>query len=97
MNAPSQPGDRGWSFEGNPSNGPSRDDDFGVDIPSENDIAIRHIQPYQALKSYRCPGCNGEIPPGRGHKVVVPVLEPELRRHWHTGCWHSESRRRGAK
>ncbi|MDQ1503346.1 MAG: hypothetical protein QOD57_1073, partial [Actinomycetota bacterium] len=28
-----------------------------------------------------------EIPPGQGHKVVVPLAAPELRRHWHSGCW----------
>lgn len=56
---------------------------------------VRHIQPYQAIKTYRCPGCDHEIPPGSGHKVVVPVHDPALRRHWHTGCWRTEQRRRG--
>ena len=46
------------------------------------------MQPYQAVKAYRCPGCDHEIPPGLGHEVVVPRDAPEDRRHWHTSCWH---------
>ena len=53
------------------------------------------IQPYQAAKEYLCPGCNGTIPPGTFHLVVVPEFEPDLRRHWHHGCWHKEQRVRG--
>ncbi|MDQ1569295.1 MAG: hypothetical protein QOF96_4175 [Actinomycetota bacterium] len=53
----------------------------------EGDVEVRHVQPYEARKAYRCPGCDHEIPPGTGHKVVVPLAAPELRRHWHTGCW----------
>jgi hypothetical protein len=57
-------------------------------------LEVRHVQPYQAVKRYRCPGCDHEIAVGLGHEVVVPSLAPELRRHWHTGCWFKESRRR---
>jgi len=57
-----------------------------------DEIEVRHIQPYQAVKVYRCPGCDHEIPPGEGHEVVVPRRAPEERRHWHTGCWHRASR-----
>jgi hypothetical protein len=56
-------------------------------------VEVRHVQPYQAVKAYRCPGCDHEIAPGLGHEVVVPVDAPDLRRHWHTSCWHRESRR----
>jgi hypothetical protein len=66
------------------------DDDDGPD-----DVTVRHIQPYQAVKAYRCPGCDHEIAPGVGHKVVVPLHSPDLRRHWHTPCWESELRRHG--
>lgn len=59
-----------------------------------DDIEVRHIQPYQAVKTYRCPGCDHPIEPGLGHKVVVPRQAPEERRHWHTGCWEQEQRRR---
>ena len=53
------------------------------------------VQPYQARKVYTCPGCEQSIPVGVGHLVVVPELEPDLRRHWHRGCWFKEERRRG--
>jgi hypothetical protein len=29
------------------------------------------------------------------HLVVVPDDAPDLRRHWHRGCWDKELRRRG--
>jgi hypothetical protein len=51
-------------------------------------VTVRHVQPYEAVKAYRCPGCDHDIRPGEGHEVVVPVSAPDDRRHWHTGCWH---------
>lgn len=57
------------------------------------DVTVNPIQPYQALKEYLCPGCEGVIPAGTYHLVVVPDEEPDLRRHWHHGCWHKELRR----
>ncbi len=51
------------------------------------------MQPYQATKSYLCPGCNRDIPPGQGHMVAVPVDAPDLRRHWHRGCWNNRRNR----
>jgi hypothetical protein len=54
----------------------------------------RFIQPYEATKTYLCPGCNQDIPPGTGHLVAVPVDEPDLRRHWHRGCWRHRHQRR---
>ena len=65
-----------------------------LDAVPPGDLDVRHVQPYQAIKTYRCPGCDLEIMPGRGHKVVVPVDAPDLRRHWHTGCWQQVERRR---
>ena len=62
--------------------------------PPDDGIEVRHIQPYEAVKAYRCPGCDHEIPQGLGHEVVVPRNEPDLRRHWHTGCWFKEQRLR---
>ena len=56
---------------------------------------VSQVQPYQARKEYQCPGCELPIPPGVGHLVVVPEFEPDLRRHWHRGCWFKEGRRRG--
>jgi len=52
------------------------------------------VQPYQARKRYLCPGCEGVIEMGEGHFVVVPEHSPDLRRHWHRGCWFRERRRR---
>ncbi len=56
-------------------------------------VEVRHIQPYEAVKEYRCPGCDHEIRAGEGHEVVVPLDATDLRRHWHTPCWRSELRR----
>ncbi|MCU0274940.1 MAG: hypothetical protein MUE34_17080 [Acidimicrobiales bacterium] len=51
------------------------------------EFEVRFLQPYQAVKRYLCPGCHRDIPPGLGHVVVVPLEAPDLRRHWHRGCW----------
>jgi hypothetical protein len=62
--------------------------------PSADDEAeTRYIQPYQATKTYLCPGCNRDIPPGTGHLVAVPPSDPDLRRHWHRGCWMNRHQR----
>lgn len=52
------------------------------------------MHPYQATKTYRCPGCQGTIEPGLGHYVVVPVHAPDERRHWHYACWERRRTRR---
>jgi hypothetical protein len=62
-----------------------------------SDVDVRHVQPYQADKTYRCPGCDHEIRPGEGHEVVVPRADPDLRRHWHSGCWFRATRAGGAR
>jgi hypothetical protein len=59
-----------------------------------DEIEVRRVQPYQAEKVYLCPGCNRDIPPGLGHLVVIPSTAPDLRRHWHKGCWEHRHRRR---
>ncbi len=52
-------------------------------------------------KSYTCPGCRQEIPPGTAH--VVAISQDHLfgadaaladRRHWHSGCWRARGNRR---
>ena len=57
-------------------------------------VEVRRIHPFEARKTYVCPGCNQEIPEGTGHLVVVPLADPELRRHWHHPCWAHRHRRR---
>ena len=57
-------------------------------------VTVTPIQPYSAVKEYLCPGCELTIPQGIYHVVVVPDETPDLRRHWHHGCWHKEMRRR---
>jgi len=55
---------------------------------------VRPLSGAAASKTYRCPGCHQEIPPGTPHLVAWPAEEPigafggiHDRRHWHTGCW----------
>ncbi|MCQ4045344.1 ATP/GTP-binding protein [Streptantibioticus rubrisoli] len=45
-------------------------------------------------KTYRCPGCDQEIPPGVGHVVAWPEYGGvDDRRHWHRSCWEARDRR----
>ena len=65
-----------------------------VDDPERlGEVEVRFIQSYLARKDYICPNCNRTIPTGTGHYVVVPVEAPDLRRHWHRGCWDRRTRR----
>ena len=59
------------------------------------DYAVRTVPGAAATKSYRCPGCDQEIPPGRPHLVTWPAVDATAddRRHWHTACWHARERR----
>lgn len=57
-------------------------------------VTLRRVQPYEARKTYVCPGCLGDIAPGVGHLVVVPDDDPDGRRHWHHACWEHRHRRR---
>ncbi|MDQ4132192.1 MAG: hypothetical protein M3179_03070 [Actinomycetota bacterium] len=64
-------------------------------MPEEREAyEVRRVQPYEARKPYRCPGCNQEIAVGAGHLVVLPRDGPDLRRHWHHACWGYRHRRR---
>lgn len=71
-----------------------RGDTGGMTTFEGYEVEVRMIQPYQAHKNYICPGCNRDIPKGTGHVVVVPIEAPDLRRHWHKGCWEARERRR---
>jgi len=43
-----------------------------MDGESDGRVTVQRMQPYQARKTYVCPGCNQDIPPGLGHLVIVP-------------------------
>jgi hypothetical protein len=57
------------------------------------DYVVRRVQPYQATKPYRCPGCDHEIATGVGHVVAWREDALEDRRHWHLACWQARGRR----
>jgi hypothetical protein len=65
-----------------------------MEFDADVEVQVRHVQPYEAVKAYRCPGCDHTIEPGLGHEVVVPVDAPDLRRHFHSGCWRRIERER---
>jgi hypothetical protein len=69
------------------------DDDLTTDVDGTV-VQVRYVPSYQATKTYWCPGCNQDIVPGTFHVVAVPVDAPDLRRHWHRGCWDARHRRR---
>ena len=67
----------------------------------DGDWTVRMLSGSAAVKSYLCPGCRQEIPPGTAHVVAwradhVLGADAALdeRRHWHTGCWRARARRR---
>ncbi|MBB1252999.1 ATP/GTP-binding protein [Streptomyces alkaliterrae] len=56
--------------------------------------SVRHISGAAAVKHYRCPGCDQEIPPGVPHVVAWPEHgDGDDRRHWHKACWKARDRR----
>lgn len=60
-----------------------------------------NVQPLgaaSAAKTYTCPGCGLEIPPGVPHTVawradglMGEADDVAARRHWHTHCWKIKS------
>jgi hypothetical protein len=63
---------------------------------SDPEWMVHHIPGEQAVKSYRCPGCDHKINPGTAHTVVLPAGQKGVsadRRHWHSGCWTARWRR----
>lgn len=62
---------------------------------SDGDWVVRSVPGAASAKTYRCPGCDQEIPPGTAHVVVWPAYTPGLaeRRHWHAPCWNGRLRR----
>ncbi len=64
----------------------------GLPDPSNTpDAEVRFITGADATKRYLCPGCNRDILAGTAHLVAVPPGAPDLRRHWHRGCWDRRS------
>ena len=65
-----------------------------VQAHSDGDWLVRALPGND--KTYRCPGCDQEIPAGVAHVVAWPADERgdlSDRRHWHTGCWRARGRR----
>lgn len=55
---------------------------------------VRQIPAGRSVKTYLCPGCQRDIPPGMAHLVVWPKVASlgsssaiDERRHWHRYCW----------
>lgn len=76
---------------------PARDDDRHGLERTENwggdDWVMRPVTGSTG-KTYRCPGCDQEIPPGVGHVVAWPEHHGvDDRRHWHRACWNARDRR----
>ncbi|MGC0422959.1 hypothetical protein ABIA38_008504 [Embleya sp. AB8] len=62
---------------------------------ADGDWLVRPISGQAATKTYRCPGCDHEIPPGVPHLVAWSADgRVEERRHWHRPCWNSRGHRR---
>jgi hypothetical protein len=78
-----------------------------VEEAADGDWVVRPLTGAGSDKTYRCPGCDQEIPPRTPHVVTWPAyardsdLDPwdtdsaaDRRRHWHTPCWRARDRRR---
>ena len=71
----------------------------------DGDWVVRPVPGAAATKTYRCPGCDQEIPPGTPHVVAWPADgQPfginhavSARRHWHRPCWERRMHRRPAQ
>ncbi len=61
------------------------------DPSDQADTSVRFVTESEAKKEYTCPGCMRQIFKGQGHVVAVPDSAPDLRRHWHKGCWDTRS------
>ncbi len=55
---------------------------------------VQPVSATSAVKSYVCPGCGLEVPPGRPHTVawradgiMGEAADVSDRRHWHSHCW----------
>ncbi|MGE5288516.1 MAG: hypothetical protein ACM3ML_15220 [Micromonosporaceae bacterium] len=53
--------------------GPQPDPGFMVESWPDGDWVVRPVSGAAAAKTYRCPGCDQEIPPGTPHVVAWPA------------------------
>jgi hypothetical protein len=72
-----------------------------LETHADGDWYVRVVAGPAASKTYRCPGCDHEIPPGVAHTVVWSADDVRGdssalvdRRHWHRPCWTARARRR---
>ncbi|TDE15171.1 ATP/GTP-binding protein [Actinomadura sp. 6K520] len=61
----------------------------------DGEWVVRAVSGAGAVKPYRCPGCDQEIPPGVAHVVAwrADDRDGRDRRHWHRPCWQARGRR----
>ncbi|MBU3686871.1 MAG: hypothetical protein EBU23_01800 [Mycobacteriaceae bacterium] len=62
--------------------------------PDGYDYDVAPVAGARAVKTYRCPGCDQEIPAGTPHVVVCRSDGQQDHRHWHTPCWTHRANRR---
>jgi hypothetical protein len=61
----------------------------------DGDWNVRRLSGSGSGRTYRCPGCEQELPATVPHVVAWRVDgDAADRRHWHTACWGARSRRR---
>lgn len=72
-----------------------------IETHPDGEYVVRRVSGTPGGRVYRCPGCDHEVPGGTAHVVAWPAGlglagsgGPADRRHWHSPCWESRSRRR---
>ncbi len=63
----------------------------------DGEWSVRSLTASPSGRTYRCPGCDQEIPAAVPHLVVWPAGEygsVDDRRHWHAPCWAARAHRR---
>ncbi|MDN5747410.1 MAG: hypothetical protein L0H64_02605 [Pseudonocardia sp.] len=66
------------------------------EVAADGEWLVRSLSASGSGRSYRCPGCDQEIPAAVPHLVAWPAGEDgsvDERRHWHSPCWAARSRR----
>lgn len=69
-------------------------DEHRVEDHPDGSWCVRRLTGLTVVKSYRCPGCQQEIPAGAAHILAWPAgSDGAERRHWHSPCWEARNRR----